>query len=102
MLPSEVSIVGPKMFLSRCKNKSYKDQCISSKSTSPRFVSVSRRLMITAMAASSLVRLWRPGPTTLSKSSCGLSPYVRDKTKQMWGIDNRSDTKFTQKPINSV
>lgn len=59
-------------------SSSYKDQCICSKSTaSPKFVSVSKRLMITAMAASSLLRLLRPGPTTLSKSSWEFSPEDR-------------------------
>lgn len=66
----------------------YKDQCIGSKSTaSPKFVSVSRRLMITAMAASSLLRLLRPGPTTLSKSSWEFSPEdiwaAREKTDKL-------------------
>lgn len=61
-----------------CKSRFYRDQCICSKSTaSPKFVSVSRRLMITAMAASSLLRLLRPGPTTLSKSSWEFSPKAR-------------------------
>lgn len=66
----------------------YKDQCICSKSTaSPKFVSVSKRLMITAMAASSLLRLLRPGPTTLSKSSWEFSPEdiwaAREKTDKL-------------------
>lgn len=66
----------------------YKDQCICSKSTaSPKFASVSKRLMITAMAASSLLRLLRPGPTTLSKSSWEFSPEdiwaARDKTDKL-------------------
>lgn len=84
---------------SHCKSVFYKDQCISSKSTaSPKFVSVSRRLIITAMAASSLLRLLRPGPTTLSKSSCEFSPAVRwgDKerekkknTKRLWALTTR-------------
>lgn len=64
----------------------YKDQCICSKSTaSPRFVSVSNRLMITAMAASSLLRLLRPGPTTLSKSSWEFSP------EDMWTARERDE-----------
>ncbi|TNN57390.1 hypothetical protein EYF80_032359 [Liparis tanakae] len=63
---------------SHWKSRFYKDQCISSKSTeSPVFVSVSRRLMNTAMAASSLPRLLRPGPTTLSKSSWEFSSEAR-------------------------
>lgn len=57
------------------KSSFYKDQCICSRSTaSSKFVSVSRRLMITAMAASSLLRLLRPGPTILSRSSWEFSP----------------------------
>lgn len=59
----------------RRQSRFYKDQCICSRSTaSSKFVSVSRRLMITAMAASSLLRLLRPGPTILSRSSWEFSP----------------------------
>lgn len=74
------------------KSSFYKDQCICSRSTaSSKFVSVSRRLMITAMAASSLLRLLRPGPTILSKSSWEFStrPDEEDakiKVKKMLDI----------------
>lgn len=66
------------------KSRFYKDQCIWSRSTaSSKFVSVSRRLMITAMAASSLLRLLRPGPTMLSKSSWEFSPRTRRKGREI-------------------
>lgn len=76
-----------KLSLKHLRRNFYKDQCICSKSTaSPKFVSVSKRLMITAMAASSLLRLLSPGPTTLSKSSWEFSPddiwATRDRLKK--------------------
>lgn len=39
--------------------------------------------MITAMAASSLLRLLRPGPTMLSKSSWEFSPRTRRKGRKI-------------------
>lgn len=72
------SVLGFQCVASHRGSRVYKDQCISSKSTVwPRFASVSRRLMITAMAASSLLRLLSPGPTMLSKSSWEFSAAAR-------------------------
>lgn len=54
--------------------------------------------MITAMAASSLLRLLRPGPTTLSKSSWEFSPEVSKKYKVMELLQEKTK----HGPINNL